>query len=311
MHLNVWLYAYRMMEAAVDQCEPNCIACNDKAVHTWDGAMAFYTGSLEGEAGSIEEGLFPHNQADKRCADFNTCGPDGTKERGTALSNYKIFRLMQTGQSRLLMGDCDPMRDLIRDIVAQMSIMFIQGALRYAQIMTWQGDLAPPIPEKAAAEGVAFAAAIVPRIAACPDGEADAELIWENMKWGSSNYDFAAIKSAFERHYHSCLNITCAEVGGFFSGDQNDYFDGAEPCVDPSGPSELVLGLSIGGSIVLFFCMLASISICYLATRERQGTPVFTAIVVAPNPIHKPTSTTTLTLSSSSTPSDSGPTCLG
>ena len=61
-HLSVWMYVYRMLEAAVAQCVPDTVAGNDAAVRTWDGAMAFYTGSLEGEAGSLDNGVFPHNQ---------------------------------------------------------------------------------------------------------------------------------------------------------------------------------------------------------------------------------------------------------
>ena len=61
-HLSVWMYVYRMLEAAVAQCVPDVISGNDAAVRTWDGAMAFYTGSLEGQEGSLDNGVFPHNQ---------------------------------------------------------------------------------------------------------------------------------------------------------------------------------------------------------------------------------------------------------
>ena len=89
-------YVYRMLEAAVNRCVPDVISGNDDSVRTWDGAMAFYTGSLEGAEGSLERGVFPHNQADKRCHNFLTCGPKigELNKDGPSLVNHNLFRLM-------------------------------------------------------------------------------------------------------------------------------------------------------------------------------------------------------------------------
>ena len=119
---------------------------------------------------------------------------------------------MSQGQSQLLMGDCDGPRNLIREIVSQMTIPLIQGTLRYAEICARTGTRTPTFPSKARAEGTAFAAALVPRIAACPFGEADADEIWDMMKHGSTRYDFPRIKILIEKYY-PCLNVTCKEVG--------------------------------------------------------------------------------------------------
>merc|ERR1719236_129016 len=48
-YMNVWLYTIREMEDAIDDCKSDCIDCNADPVHAWDEAVAFYTGSLEGE----------------------------------------------------------------------------------------------------------------------------------------------------------------------------------------------------------------------------------------------------------------------
>ena len=102
-------------------------------MRSWDGAVAFYTGSLEGERGDLSNGVFPHNQADQRCRDFKTCGPSGGAAGGVSMVNHKIFRLMAQGQSNLLMGNCADTPPLVRAIVAQMAIPQIQGVLRYSR----------------------------------------------------------------------------------------------------------------------------------------------------------------------------------
>ena len=281
MHLNVWMYAYRMLNAAYGQCTPNCIACNDGAVRTWDGAVAFYTGSLEGERGGLERGVFPHNQADKRCSNFKTCGPEGDSASGTAKANHEMFRLMSSGQSNLLMGACEELPPIISQIVSQMTIPFIQGTLRYAEISSRTGAQAPENLDKAQAEGVAFAALAAPRIAACPNGGAeDAEIIWSNMAYGASVPDYVAVKQAFERHY-SCLNITCKDIGGMWKNGA--YLANSDPCVDPDPKgallsNEAIVGVIIGAGAAVCMCILACCCIMRLIQEEKKGKPIFTSL---------------------------------
>lgn len=282
--LNVGMYVYRMLEVAVDQCKPNEIAANDAAVRSWDGAAAFYTGSLEGEKGNLEKGVMPHNQADKRCHNFKTCGPEGGSTTGTSMVNHKIFRIMQEGQSALLMGNCDVMPKHVRDVVSQMAIPMIQGAIRYAQINSRSGDDKPTNAQKAQAEGAAFAAAIVPRIAACPGGESDAEFLWEKMKMGAPvPYPYKDIKWTFEKYY-SCLNITCAEVGGFFDNRPNGggYYPDSSPCYTADSTPILdngqIVGVVIGGLVAAVLCVCVTIFVWRLIANERKGKPVFTSL---------------------------------
>merc|ERR1740133_745498 len=90
-YMNTWMYVVREMEDAIDDCQTDCantLSCNDDPVHAWDEAVAFYTGSLEGEDGKglnspAFSGVTPgsgkmiYALADKRCANFKTCGPAG------------------------------------------------------------------------------------------------------------------------------------------------------------------------------------------------------------------------------------------
>jgi len=278
---------------AVDQCVPDVVAGNDAAVRSWDGAVAFYVGSEEGAGGDTVNGKFPHQQADKRCHNFLTCGPNGNLPEGTSMVNHKIMGMMQQGQSKLLMGDCAGTRPLIAKVIAQMTIMLVQGTIRYAQIIGRTGADAPTYPEKARAEGTAFASALLPRIAACPNGEADAELVWGHLRHGSSTIDYVAIKEAIERHY-PCLEITCEEVGGFYDHYAKAYNPDSLPCVPPSPPSmppaqpeamledSAVMGIIIGGGSAALCLILSVCCMCHLIRQEKKGLPVFTALDAPP-----------------------------
>ena len=71
-----------------------------------------------------------------------------------------------------------------------------------------------------------FAAAVLPRLAAC--GEDDAKIVYDNMKVGASSTDHAAVKSAFENNYY-CMGVAGDLVGGLWDTGTNDYYPGAEP----------------------------------------------------------------------------------
>merc|ERR1712107_341732 len=119
---------------------------------------------------------------------------------------------------------CSDVEPLVRKIEALMAVPQIQGTLRYAFKVSEKGGT-----EKENAEGVVFAAAVLPRVNAC--SPADAKIIADEMKIaGAGEYstDFAKVKAAFERNYE-CMEITCAHVGGLLD-DQGNYEPGAEPC---------------------------------------------------------------------------------
>ena len=203
---------------------------------------------------------------------------------------------MQEGQSALLLGSCSSLRPTIKLIVAQMTIPLIQGTLRYAEISSRTGTRAldASYTSKALAEGTAFAAAVVPRLVACPavdgkTGEEDAEAIWAQMKHPASTShtaDFGVVKQAFERHY-ACLNITCEEVGGHYDHLTKKYEPGAEPCITPPPSSadslspEILLGIIIGGGVLALLCLCMTCFVCKLVKAERKGKPVFVPMGVA------------------------------
>ena len=135
-YMNAWMYVVREYEDAIDDCNAGCIGgltnadCNQwsaKAVHAWDEGVAFYTGSLEGTDGA-GSGVMPYALADKRCANFRTClDEDGAS--GTATVNDNLFDEFGIGIDLLNRGKCAEVPEVVRKIVAQMSVPLIQVLL--------------------------------------------------------------------------------------------------------------------------------------------------------------------------------------
>jgi hypothetical protein len=204
---SMWMYVVHEMVDAVGDCKGANIKDNDKGVHAWDEAWAFYAGSLGGAGGASVYAL-----AEKRCVNFGTC------EKGTAGVNIQLLDLFTQGKELLEKGKCADADALIQPIVAQMTVPLVQGALRYA----YRAD--PTVGSSGAkdrAEGWAFVAAVLPQIANV-DAKA-AATIRSNMEFGSTAYladGYKAMFSAFQSVYEG-LGITCEEVGGL---------DGAHAC---------------------------------------------------------------------------------
>lgn len=253
---------------ALDDCQSDCVSCNDGSVHAWDEGVAFYTGSLEGADGS-GEGVLLYALADKRCVDYHTCSASGNGLDGTSKVNHELFQLFSLGNYQLLTGDCPAARKT-KDRVAQlMYIPLVQGALRYAYKMEFlQGG------EKENAEGAIFAAGVVPKVAHFNQGAADT--IYSNLKMGTRNTNYAATKKAFENVYPQ-MGITCADVGGLYSEEIGSYYPGAEPCKDTSNSNKAaVIGGAIGGILGVAIVGLV-VFIVFIRHKEVSGEPYFVA----------------------------------
>ena len=89
-YMNVWMYAIREFEDAIDDCTSCTTECNEHSVnsgsvHAWDEGVAFYSGTLEGTAeGGDSAGKLVYRLAEKRCQNFGTCGANGGATSGTS-----------------------------------------------------------------------------------------------------------------------------------------------------------------------------------------------------------------------------------
>jgi len=192
------------------------------SIASWDTAVAYYTGSLlEGVDGG--PGSFGYSLAEKRGKNFKTLGDEGDSntEGEQAKANIDIMRLFTAGGIDLDNGNIQVAKDTARQIVSLSRIPLVQGTLRYANKVANGAGI------KAKAEGVAFAAGILPSVFHC--NEASAKTIYDNMKFNSPSTDFLIVKRAFEQVY-SCMGITCKDVGGLYDG--GEYVDGGDPCTD-------------------------------------------------------------------------------
>lgn len=258
-YMNVWMYVIREMEDALDDCKEGCTLanCNNDPVYAWDEAVAFYTGSLEGTDGSAS-GKLLHELADKRCANFKTCGEFASDDTGRSHVNLEVFREFKTGLGKLLRGECSSAREQKERIEAMMAVPLIQGSLRYAYL-TEKEDAS----EKAEAEGATFAASVLPLVHAC--NEEAATTIYNNLKVGQGgSANFEAVKGAFESTYE-CLNLRCQDVGGLWDTATGAYYEGANPCGTSSSSSStgLIVGLVLGG--------IAILALVYFFSRRRAS----------------------------------------
>jgi len=267
-YMNVYMYVLREFEDAIDDCKEVDIEQNYGAAHAWDEGVAFYVGSLEGTIGA-GSGKLLHALADKRCANYKTCGNDGDATEGISKVNYLLGDQFTLGQNALLTYNCGGVRPIVDKIADLMSVPMIQGTLRYAYKVDIQGGV-----EKEKAEGAVFMAAVIPRVHA--SSPADAAIIYENMKIGAASTDYKAVKKAFERNYEA-MGVNGALIGGLFNGATNAYYEGAEPKQDNSVTGDSNNGLAIGlGSGAAVVALLALCGVFYMRQREVQGKPVFT-----------------------------------
>jgi len=204
----LWMYVIRELEDGVNDCEAGCAtnSCNDAPVHAWDEAAAFYVGSIEG-AGGNSAGRLLYRLAEKRCNNFQTCGCRGA----SGCTNRRILNKMAEGRDLLSQGRCQEVVQVKDKIVSLMTIPLVQGTLRYAKKIG-EGSRSP----KELGEGVAFAGAVLPQLAACGDGSAADVLVkymWiEAHKTADLTKTWHQVKKAIETSV-SCLGISLEDLG--------------------------------------------------------------------------------------------------
>ena len=263
--LTIWMYVVGLMDEALFACQPSCNNCNLQAGRSWDEAVALYTGSLEGTDGS-GNGLFLYDHADKRCANFRTCGRSRDLDTGKSAVNLEIFDLFQSAQLDIFNGLCDSARSHKERIMQLMIVPLVQGVLYYAYVNDKQQDSS----EKEGASAAVYAASILPMIHSC--NSADATSVWEMMALGSSRTDFVSVKAAIEHNY-GCLGITCVDVGGIYDSTSRTYYKEASPCTHDgslnSSAGSVNIGMIIGIVVGVILAVLVS-TCCCLPLRRRK-----------------------------------------
>ena len=264
--MDVFMYTIRMLEESVHQCRlateektSDAGKSSEKALKDLDGAVAFYAGSSEDGSGS---GVFLYALADAECKEFKTCGPGSDATRGTAKVNIEVMQMMDVMKANTTTLHCSEARKQKETILRKMRIPLIQGTLRYAYMRKHNQVTGT---EKAV--GAAYAASVVPLVASC--NFHDAEIIGEAMDTMTKQTDFAMVKRAFENNY-ACLAITCADVGGYWSVDKNQYHEGASPCSSVSQENaEQDKKKRAGWAIAVPLCVIFAV-FCFVKRRKSK-----------------------------------------
>jgi hypothetical protein len=139
---NMPMYVIHEMESAIADCKAGKVGTH------WDEAVAFYTGSATLSGSDI--GVFQYGLAEKRCADFNTCGED------SSAVNEKVLALFGFGRDLVPGFKCSEMESVKESLVKQFTIPLVQGVMKYLYLATTGKS------EKEKAELWAFAAALLP-----------------------------------------------------------------------------------------------------------------------------------------------------
>ena len=243
-YVTMYMYVLRELYDAVDDCKAQDQADNTDDVHAWDEGWAFYAGSLEGTDGT-GKGEILHALAEKRASNYNPAND----------VNADLLAMFKEGKDLLNdahgdMTKCDSVAALIPNMVAKMNVPLLQGAMRYAHKMT----AAVGGGDKEAAEGWAFATAILPLIDECNSGAA--ATIKKNQEFGIASpmaddeeTVFMAYQSVFE-----CLGVTCDDIGELAGAPECSLFsDTLDAGGDAAGVKAGVIG--IVAAVVAGFAM--------------------------------------------------------
>jgi len=286
IYLNIYPYVIWEMQDAINDCSTGDLTLNYDSVHAWDEAVAFYTGSLEGQQKGGNAGLdscgadgnceLQFNLADKRCKNFGTCTADYDMNdyAGYSKVNHDLFYLFTQGRDQILganhTGECPETSDLMDEISTRMLIPYIQGVQRYL----YKTGVADTPSSKEAGELFAFASAVLPFIHQA--NPTTAEMLF-NRAWklDYDSVDWKDIKYAIEETYPllgvgaGVGTITCVQVGELVD---NGVIQ-SEACVDPSPSTSEdtgVPGWAIG-LIVALAVLLVGTALYAIFIRQKYS----------------------------------------
>lgn len=221
--LNTFMYVtHEMYEALVD--------CNARIVgNHWDEALAFWVGTQAADSKGAMTGDLGFALAEKRAKNFGTTlnDDDDTLAQPYYISvvNTKVFDLFNEGKTNSHEFKCTAMQQNFDDLVAQMSIPFIQGYMKYIYEVSTTNS------EKQRAELYLFCLALFPQVnAASPAVYAMMEKSCNIRNEDMLADSYPDLKSNMESIYPQ-LRVSCGDIGGLLvSSDGTEYYTGAEPC---------------------------------------------------------------------------------
>ena len=278
VYVNIFPYVTWEMQDAVNDCLALAGTNNDdKSVHAWDEAVAFYAGSkTRGIGYGASGGNLQYALADKRCKNFKTCADGFT---GVSKVNKDIFALFNLGKEEArksavaaTTANCTLLNTLKEKITTLSLVPFVQGTLRYLY-KTRNDDSGRSA--KQVGELWAFATAILPFV---HEVDANAAEMLYRRAWqlDFTTDSYEAIKTALEATYPKLGTgagvglVTCEAVGDLYSGTTDDTLSSAGTCYPRQSKEDdeaLALGLGLGLGLFAAAGLTAAI---VFAAKERK-----------------------------------------
>jgi hypothetical protein len=287
VYVVAWMYVIHELEDAVNDCLLGNVLNNDlnpsgEAVAAWDEGWAFYAGSLGSK--------MSYALAEKRCENYGTCSGSNPRHNaanpsgngGIAAVNLELLKLYNRGADLLVIGQCDAVANVVKEMEIQMTIPNLQGMLRYAYKEGHNGYRNRGATEAAASskqsgEGWAFALAVLPQLDQC-DAAAAARIRAHMDLDGVAVMDIATtpLDASFIEIYEDvvsmlpCLGITCDQLGGLRDSDTTYYADFGK-CTDVGGTPKIL------GSAAYTFCGAGTQKHTHDGVTECEACPAGTA----------------------------------
>jgi hypothetical protein len=220
------------MSEGAQLCEATGAASSGAAISAWDQAFALYAGA--GQGGLLSDGSGGSMMwalVDGLCQRFGTC--PATNHTGIPL-NDMVRKALTAGQASIKARDCKNASDTVSTVLSLMRVPLAQGIINFA----YKADPKVPVDKAASAgdrgAGWAYAAALLPAVDACNSNAAST--IRSNLDPAASS----PVKDGYEAVYnavrdvHTCLGITCAQLGGLL----NPATYVIRPCTDDGTASD-------------------------------------------------------------------------
>jgi len=196
-----------LYSAMASQLESSISACQNPAQTAessqsyWDGGVAFYIGSMEGETESLaDRGQMLFGLAKSMCADFSTC------ENNDASANTALLNYFEFGRNALSSGDCQQALTILQsDIKPYVLIPLIQVTLKATVMAAEDGS------DGSAGTLYAFSRVVLPAVDEA--SRDDATAIKTNSDYAPSRKpDIESVFDAFRRALPS-ITIDCERIG--------------------------------------------------------------------------------------------------
>lgn len=236
---SVVMYTASLSEfsSAITECEKQATnpssGSQDTIMQLWDGGVAYYIGSIEGQAsgGTTTEGQLLYGAAKVFCEEFRTCEPDN------AAVNEMMIEAFNFGKTALLNKNCQQAKSVLEGTIqSAFYIPLIQGTLLYA---SKSKGLVTIIGSEEFAALYGYSRSILPRINAVDP--TSAAVIHDNIVYDTGTrpiavgFDgiFNAVRNALQHMSTNCNDIGTIVPNGSLCLDGGEISGGGSAGTHP------------------------------------------------------------------------------